>query len=333
MALPLDRAYPERRAPPTATVTSGYVWLTIGAAQLVLAVAVTTALLLQRSRRHALATMAATAASGGLEAARLVSRTRSRLWWHRVAAARALAAAADEHDRAVVVALVADPHPAVQCAAAAVLARGQHCDDDLVARIVDGLASRPSAVRAAQVAALAGCAERAEPVLVRQLRADAPAHKLYAYIYAAGVVGTPACRARVAELSTHPHPEVRIAVARALKQEGGRGWGGDGPARTKLLSMLRDPDWRVRAQAARGLAGARAGTGEPDAHAVQELARALTDATWWVRFRAALALAGLGAAGRAALDAARTLPDRYARDMATLVTELPDATIEELAAG
>jgi HEAT repeat protein len=128
--------------------------------------------------------------------------------------------------------------------------------------------------------------------------------------------------ARVAELSTHPHPEVRVAVARAL---------GTSPAEervhVKLLAMLRDPDWRVRAQAARALAVAR------DERNVPELARALADPNWWVRFRAGLALASSGPAGRRALEAARTHSDRYARDMAMLVEGLAESSVTELSAG
>jgi HEAT repeat protein len=83
----------------------------------------------------------------------------------------------------------------------------------------------------------------------------------------------------------------------------------------------------VRAQAARGLSGIN------DDRTITELARALTDANWWVRFRAGLALAAMGSAGRAALSDALTNADRYARDMATLVIGLSEASVAELSAG
>lgn len=249
----------------------------------------------------------------------VIEGARSRLWWKRLAAARLLCVIAGESDRETIRALLLDAHPAVQSAATACLLR--YADEDLVALVIDSLSNRSSAVRAYQAGVLARRADIAAPILLGRLRADAPPHKLYAYIYAAEALDIPQCRGAVAELSTHPHPEVRVAVARVLKQPR------DERTRVKLLSMLRDGDWRVRAQAARGL------TGAADEHTLQELTRALTDSTWWVRFRAALTLAGLGGEGRAALASARTLPDRYARDMATLVSELPDATVAELAAG
>jgi HEAT repeat protein len=158
-------------------------------------------------------------------------------------------------------------------------------------------------------------------MLLDRIRSDAPPHKLYAYIHAAAELEDPACMTRVAELSTHPHPEVRVAVARVLRSKAGD------TVHVKLLSMLRDPDWRVRAQAARGLSGIT------DDRTVKELARALTDANWWVRFRAGLALAAMGPSGHAALSEALTNTDRYARDMATLVIGLSEASVAELSAG
>jgi len=252
-------------------------------------------------------------------ATRVLDGARSLLWWRRLAAARLLGVVADARDRGAIRVLLQDPHPGVQSAATACLRR--YADDDLVALVIDALSSRSSAVRAYQVELLAERRDVSAPLLLERLRADAPPHKLYAYIYAAEAMDVPAARARVSELSTHPHPEVRVAVARLLKNPR------DERTRVKLLALLRDEDWRVRAQAARALAG------EMDERTVQELSRALTDPTWWVRFRAALALAGGGAPGRAALTAARAMSDRYARDMAALVSDLPEASLAELAAG
>jgi hypothetical protein len=50
-----------------------------------------------------------------------------------------------------------------------------------------------------------------------------------------------------------------------------------------------------------------------------------------VRFRCALSLALLGEAGRRALRAARERSDRYAADMAKLVSGLSDGAVIELA--
>lgn len=243
----------------------------------------------------------------------------SLLWWKRLAAARTLSLIASESDRATILQLLSDPHPAVQSAATACI--NKYADNELLIRVIDGLSSASPAVRTYQLGVLASYAQLAAPMLLERIRSDAPPHKLYAYIHAAAELGDPECMARVADLSTHPHPEVRVAVARVLRSKAGDA------VHVKLLSMLRDPDWRVRAQAARGLSGIN------DDRTVQELSRALTDANWWVRFRAGLALAAMGPSGRAALSDALANNDRYARDMATLVIGLSEASVAELSAG
>ncbi len=81
----------------------------------------------------------------------------------------------------------------------------------------------------------------------------------------------------------------------------------------------------MRALAARGLGM----LGVIDA--VPALTAALADGDWWVRFRASLALALLGDAGRAALRTMQDSPDRYAADMARLISGLPPGVLRELA--
>lgn len=243
----------------------------------------------------------------------------SLLWWKRLAAARTLSLIGAERDRVTILHLLSDGHPAVQSAATACLNR--YADKELLVRVIDGLSSASSAVRTYQLTVLGAYASLAGPMLLERIRPDAPPHKLYAYIHAAAELQDQECMARVADLSTHPHPEVRVAVARVLRSKPGDA------VHVKLLSMLRDPDWRVRAQAARGLSEI------DDRHTVQELARALADANWWVRFRAGLALAATGPMGRAALADALAHSDRYARDMATLVIGLSEASVAELSAG
>jgi HEAT repeat protein len=250
---------------------------------------------------------------------RTIDGARSLLWWKRLAAARTLSLIATGSDRLTIMRLLSDRHPAAQSAATACL--GRYADTELLVRVIDGLSAASPAVRTYQLSVLGSHAELVRPILLERLRSDAPPHKLYAYIHAAAQLRDRECMMRVADLSTHPHPEVRVAVARVL-----RGKPGDG-THVKLLSMLRDPDWRVRAQAARGLSGVC------DERTVGELARALTDANWWVRFRAGLALAALGQQGRAALTAALANSDRYARDMAMLVIGLSEASVQELSAG
>lgn len=248
-----------------------------------------------------------------------IDGARSLLWWKRLAAARTLSLIATEQDRTTILQLLADSHPAVQSAATTCLNR--YADEELLIGVIDGLSSASSAVRAYQLSVLRGYASLAGPMLLARIRADAPPHKLYAYIHAAAVLQDADCMLRIAGLSTHPHPEVRVAVARVLRDGAGES------TQVKLLSMLRDSDWRVRAQAARALSGLN------DERTVQELSRALTDANWWVRFRAGLALATMGEPGKQALAEAADSVDRYARDMAMLVIGLSDASVAELSTG
>lgn len=292
------------------------VWIVIAASQVVLAILVGALDYATRSRRR---TSLVVQVRDDEWVRRTIAGARSPLWWKRLAAARVLSFVGGHEDRQAILRLLSDRHPGVQSAAAACLHR--YVDDELLVRVIDGLSSASSAVRTYQLGVLREHGGRAAPMLLDRIRGDAPPHKLYAYIHAARALGDAACLARVAELSTHPHPEVRVAVARVL---------GSSPGDTvhvKLLSMLRDPDWRVRAQAARGLAAMR------DVRSIPDLSRALTDPNWWVRFRAGLALAGMGSAGHEALETARGNADRYARDMATLVGGLSEASIAELSAG
>ncbi len=90
------------------------------------------------------------------------------------------------------------------------------------------------------------------------------------------------------------------------------------------MQLLGDKDPTVRAASARTLGelGSRG--------AVPALARMLSDGVWVVRVRSAVSLAQLGERGRAALRAARTGEDRFARDMATMVTGLTEGAILEM---
>lgn len=302
-------------------MSAGYVYWIVGAVNLVFLALALTLEYAARSRERAVGfgRPTGTVRRDDPVIADALSGARSPLWWRRLAAARALTHVADESDRATLLRLLGDPHPAVQSAASESLRR--YADTELIRRVIDGLSGASSAVRTYQMRVLAEHGVAAAPMLLERIREDAPPHKLYAYITAAAALDDAACMARVAELSTHPHAEVRVAVARVLRSAPGDS------AHIKLLSMLRDPDWRVRAQAARGLSTVR------DARTVDALQRAIADRTWWVRFRAALALASMGDVGQAALDRALEHEDRYARDMATLVRGLSDSSLAELSAG
>ena len=106
---------------------------------------------------------------------------------------------------------------------------------------------------------------------------------------------------------SHEDDEVRAAALRAVSRLGFL----PETSRSAVVSALIDPvDFiRIHATAAARLL--------PRAQALARLTDALGDRSWWVRRAAADALVGLGPGGLAQLgEAARSHPDRYARDMA-----------------
>ncbi|GAC1653719.1 MAG: hypothetical protein NVS4B3_17060 [Gemmatimonadaceae bacterium] len=244
---------------------------------------------------------------------------RSPFWWRRLGAGRLLSVIATPNDRALIYQLLKDPHPAVQAVATACLVR--LADAGLTAHVLDHLPEQPLVVRLYQFSVLRATWQTTVHALNRRLVAHFPAHKLEIWINLAESIGDPACLGRVAPMHTHRVAEVRIAVAKALKRLF------DPRAVPALISLLADGDWRVRAQAARsiGVIGA--------SEAVPLLAAALYDPSWWVRFRAALSLAQLGDGGRRELRHARDGSDRFAREMAALVSGLSDGAVLELAEG
>ncbi len=290
-----------------------YVWLVIGVAQLAFIALVGVLQYVSRSRR------VAGEGDGALRGRSVLRLASSRFWWRRMQGARVLSASAEQRDRDLIRRLLLDTHPGVQSAATSCLLR--YADEELVALVIDSMAMRSAVVRLYQISVLRHHRTLVAPLLLERLHSEVSPMHLYAYIDLAEALDYPDCTERVAALSIHQTPEIRVAVAKVLQRM--RGDAGV----IKLLTMLRDPDWRVRAQAAHGLGGIR------DARAVPELSRALTDQTWWVRFRAGLALAALGEPGRKALEAACELPDRYARDMAAFVTGLSGPSIVELSEG
>ena len=242
---------------------------------------------------------------------------RSRRWWKRLAAVRLLAAVGTDAHRAMLRRLLLDRHPAVQLAAASCL--GRVADGDLVSLIVETLPGRPVAVRHYLFAALRQCWQHTVPLVARRLRADTPPRRLEVWINLAESLATPAVLAPVLRLATHPDRDVRLAVARALKHY----FHPETPA--ALYALLEDEDWRVRAQAARALGVLKV------TEAIGPLGKLLRDSAWWVRFRAALSLAQLGEPGRRMLREARVGGDRYASEMATMISGLSGGGVLELA--
>lgn len=113
------------------------------------------------------------------------------------------------------------------------------------------------------------------------------------------------------ELAESPDPSVRHRAVELLGALGGERAAG------ALVAHLDDPAAEVRATAARALGAAHqwsAGGG---------LAAALRDPSWEVRHEAGIALRRLGPAGELLLRRMLADDDRFARDMAQLMLDLP----------
>lgn len=261
----------------------------------------------------------ATALRGEAWIAEAVAQRHSRFWWRRLEAARALSLVGSPRDREPVARLIRDPHPAVQIAAAAALPRV--ADTALTGEVLDQLHRFPAVVQHFVLTMLRETAASVIPALGDRLTLAAAPTVLATWITLAASLDDPQVLKQVLARREHADAEVRRAVARALRRFPGY------DAEAQLIRYLGDLNADVRAEAARSLGE----LGLPEA--VPALAPLLRDGSWLVRLRAGLALAQLGERGRAALRLERTGPDRYARDMATMVSGLTDGAILDMVQG
>lgn len=245
-----------------------------------------------------------------------VRQARSRLWWRRLEAARALSVTADAAHRGLVGELFFDEHPAVQVAAAGALPRV--ADAALLGTVLDRLDALPKVVRHYVTGVLRRCRMLVAPLLAERIARGGRFATVAAWIELAEVIAEPSAVAASIARVADPSPAVRRAIAKALRRLP------TPAAEAALITLLADHDPTVRAAAARTLGelGLRG--------AVPALAAVLGDGVWIVRVRAAVALAQLGERGRTALRVARGGTDRFARDMAAMVTGLTDGAILEM---
>lgn len=245
-----------------------------------------------------------------------VRQASSRFWWKRLEAARALSLIAAPADRDTVLRLVADPHPAVQVAAASALPRV--ADAVAMGAILDRLPTMPKVVRHFLPAVLRETRQAGSSALAERIRTGTERGALASWIELADAIDDPGAVEVAATRADHPDPAVRRAVATALRRR-------PGPATVAVLAtLIHDPDPSVRAAAAR-TTGEVGGT-----DGLRALEPLLGDPAWPVRLRAAIALAQGGEAGRGILRAARAGTDRFAREMATMVSGLSDGALVEL---
>lgn len=240
----------------------------------------------------------------------------SRYWWRRLEAARALSILGTVEDQPAVAGLLRDEHPAVQVAAASALPRV--ADATMLGLVVDEIFTLPKVVRQYVTTVLRQTRGMAGEALTGRIEHGTQMAELAAWIELAASIDHPDAIAASIQHATHRAPAVRRAVAKALARH-------PGPEAAKALALLlSDGDFSVRALAARGLGQLGSSS------VVPVLAPLLADRVWQVRLRAALSLAQLGERGRAALRTAREGNDRFAREMATMVSGLTDGAVLEL---
>lgn len=218
---------------------------------------------------------------------------KSRRWWRRALALRALGLLQDRRYTARAVAALDDPSADVRAAALDALAdlRDPASLSAVVARLLD-----TSLQRGRRAAALASFGPAAEPLILDRAEVDA-GHRV-AYARALAMCGTAAARPALCRWASEGREELRAAALAALAHTGL-----DAPAAALALGALASADPDTRAAAAAALAG---WTGIPDA--ALPLARHLDD-RWPVAAAAARALNTIGPAGHEALRTASQRSD------------------------
>jgi hypothetical protein len=232
---------------------------------------------------------------------------RRRRWWLRLRGARLLSAL-DTGNGAVVLALFADPRAEVRAQAAEWAA--QQPGDGPIGHLLELLDDPRPVCRFAVKDALLRHGFAAEEPIARYLaRSEPRPHE--ALEVAAGIAGPRFLPAGMRYAGAED-PAVRARAAVLLGGIGGA------EAVARLTALLGDDEADVRAAAATALGRL--------AHwpAAGALSERLADPAWAVRRAAGLALRDIGAPGLLLLRRSLTMPDRFGRDMARQILDLPD---------
>ena len=230
----------------------------------------------------------------------------SRRWGERLRGARLLTLLG-EGDR-VVRPLLDDPRPEVRAQAAQWAA--DHPEPEVIERLLSMLSDPETLCRFTVKDSLMRIGRASADPLLRYISEVDGLPATEALEVAAGIADarflTPALK-----LCKATDPRMRSLAARLAGSVGGA------RAAEALTELLADPDADVRAAAAKALG--RLGHWP----ATTTLAACLRDPAWEVRRAAAIALKAMGAAGVLLLRRALTDRDRFARDIARQVLDLP----------
>jgi HEAT repeat protein len=223
-----------------------------------------------------------------LDAFRLADRyLRSRLWWRRALALRALGLAQARDHTPQLIAALDDPHPDVRAAALDGLADMHDLSalQAIVVRVHD-----TSLHRGRRGAAIKAFGSECEPFLIEMSEID-PENRLN-YIYALAICGTARSRPVLCRWTRDARLEVRATAFEAMAYVGL-----DDECARIAIEGLENDEPRVRAMAAYALRGWQ-GPGDAAARLATHL-----DDTWAVAVRAARSLQSMGPAGASELQA------------------------------
>jgi len=210
---------------------------------------------------------------------------RSRLWWRRAVAIRALGLLQARKQTAAIIAALDDLNPLVRAAALDALTdlRDPASLSAIVVRLQDA-----SLHRGRRAAALSAFGKQGEPFLLDLAEIDSD-HRLN-YARALMLCGTAIARPALCRWTRDPRPNVRAATFEALAHTGL-----DEQAAALAIECLESAESSVRAMAARALRG-----WSGSVNAVPNLAKHLDD-EWPVAVQAARALESMGESGLAEL--------------------------------
>ena len=232
---------------------------------------------------------------------------RSRRWWKRLRGVRLLTLLVG--GGAAVPPLLDDDNSEVRAAAVTWVSEGPY--PEFVEQLLERLADPTPLVRRASKDALLRIGPPAVAPLARALEASSSSGLDDALQVAAGLAAPPLLDPALGLLS-HSSARTRALATALVARVGGR------RAVNALMTLMTDAEIDVRATAIEGLG--RLGHWP----AAVNIAAALRDPAWDVRREAGLALRALGPSGELLLRRAFVDEDRFARDMARQVLDLPE---------